>query len=301
MVTVIAITSILFFTLAIITFFSNKSKRTKWMSALFLIGFLFSITQLSQITHIIPSLFRKYIAFIHAFFFPYCLLMLSITVLNLPRINKYFKYLQIFSLISIFIFFIIDPSVNYIGNYAIYRKITSIKFFMSAFVWSTIYVISAITLLILSIFQEKNHTLKKDNIFTTLLFGPTSIIILIKAYLQPLISNEVHSKIFIILTLVIFIPLILIVFFTWGFYGIKFKIEKYSYETTKNSDLGTSIINHAIKNEIQKLAVCAEVIKINHDPKNLTMFKHHLQFYTASDRNDQPNPIHIHGSPSTTT
>ncbi len=264
-----SISAVIFFLFAILLYFSDRTERSKWLSALFFIGFLFAFTLLSQRINLLPFYFVQLIAFVHAFFFPYCLLMLSIVSLNNNTINKYKKYLHVISLIIIIIFFIIDPGFGKFGEYVLRNK-PDIPFFTALFIWVSIYTIFANILLILSIFNEQDFVIKKDNIITAILAIPGSLIILIFSYLQPIISTNVKSCDTAVSALIFIISLAFFFFFTWGFYGIKIRIENhYQANTQKTLNLSTSIINHTIKNELQKLAACSEMIRINKDPKNL--------------------------------
>ncbi len=232
------------------------------------LGFLYTLAYYLRVNQLLPIFSISIIMAFYSYIFPYCFLMLCFSVYDFaPKIRrKYYIYLS--SLVPILALFLIDPIGQTYANYLLYKK-TNYSIFIFIFSVAAAYILFGIILLLGNIIKGKNITKKKDNLKLAIIWIPTASCVLISGYFFPLISPVVICDIQLYISIFLLTAL-LILLSIYGFYGTKFKIEKYYYENTqKTVNLSTSIINHTIKNELQKLAACSEVIRTNKDPNNL--------------------------------
>jgi two-component system, sporulation sensor kinase B len=140
-------------------------------------------------------------------------------------------------------------------------------------IWAGLYITAGCIFYVLSIFKAgKNPDIKSNTVRLNIIFIPIMLVILLKDYLfvekiglaegtiifEKNISLTINSN---------FIDLWLLCLFffysiRYGILGLKLKIEKHRLEASMSSlSFGTTIINHTIKNEIQKLDYMLERAK----------------------------------------
>jgi two-component system, sporulation sensor kinase B len=130
--------------------------------------------------------------------------------------------------------------------------------------WSGLYILTGCFLYLFSIFKSQDQEEKRNTIRLSVLFIPILVVILLKDFLfieQVVLSEKelifirnidwTISSNFIDLWI---ITLLLFYSIRYGILGIKLSLEKHRFNTSMSTlSSGTTIINHAIKNEIQKM------------------------------------------------
>jgi signal transduction histidine kinase len=144
-------------------------------------------------------------------------------------------------------------------------------FFVIA-IWAGIYILLANILLISFIFKCRGNQ-KIEALITCLVITPGLFVSLYTDYFMGVLKNfSFFNYRRILIFCIVMVALILI--YRYGVLGIRLKFVKIGMDTSMNSAfLGVSIINHAIKNEIAKISMCADSIQLNNHTDNDTIFK----------------------------
>lgn len=140
-------------------------------------------------------------------------------------------------------------------------------------IWAGLYISAGCILYVLSVIKAKNQDVKSNTLRLNIIFIPIMLVIMLKDYLfVDQISLAVEAIIFeknigwTINSNFIDLWLLCLFFFysiRYGILGLKLKIEKHRLDASMISlSLGTTIINHTIKNEIQKLDYMLERAKM---------------------------------------
>lgn len=139
-------------------------------------------------------------------------------------------------------------------------------------IWSGLYIVCGCLLYLGSFFKSKSHVEKSNALRLNIIFLPIMVLIYLKDFLfvnsvtlaekeiifEQNINWQINSN-YIDLWL---ITLFFYYSFRYGILGIKLKFEKHRIDASMTSiTLGTTIINHTIKNEIQKIEYMLERAK----------------------------------------
>ncbi|WP_423800738.1 sensor histidine kinase [Neobacillus sp. SAB-20_R2A] len=131
-------------------------------------------------------------------------------------------------------------------------------------IWAVLYILTGCFLYLFSIFNAENQEQRRNTIRLCILFIPILSVILLKDFLfidQVILSEKdiifIKNTDWTINSNFIDLWLIILLFFysiRYGILGIKLRLEKHRLSATMSTlSSGTTIINHAIKNEIQKM------------------------------------------------
>ena len=152
--------------------------------------------------------------------------MLSLTTVNSPIGNELKKYIHILFFLAIITFYMFDPDIKNIGNYILYDRVVNLNYFIVLFVWATLHILIANTLFVISLFRDLDQKTKKENIITTILFVPISLIILGTGYLQTILTIDIYDRRTDALTLFFSLPMRVHHRFYLGFLRYQIKNRK---------------------------------------------------------------------------
>lgn len=126
--------------------------------------------------------------------------------------------------------------------------------------WAVPYIIAANFLVVYSYYQERNRRLKQQKLLTCLLFGPATILIEAVNFIFDIPNLDLwqYNAVMVPVTFCFFIILSI----RYGVVGVRLKLEQDQLASTiKSVTSGTLILNHAIKNELTKIAICTDNIQ----------------------------------------
>lgn len=245
---------------AAILFFNNfKHELTKWATFSIICGSFGGLAIIMGRT-VIPSLHKTilvslllrvtdFLVFVSQNGFHYGVLMFSIVYSEIftKKTKRELAYVLLVPVIFMFFVTTWNPSIKINYPYLL--------------VWILPYAICSIFLLLYSYFQERNRSKKKNRLVILIIILPTIV--------ANVILNNIAKALFprteVVQYLSIFIGysfLMFIVFmFINGVLGIKLGFQKQLLDhTIKAVTSGTAILNHTIKNEINKISDCMEKI-----------------------------------------
>lgn len=258
---------------AILYFFNRNDRYIKWISLFLFIGgggsyfalmhsfikpYLSSQGILSSLEFDILSI--SVVVFMSMFYFlvPYVFLMSSLALVQIETL-----FLRSILLIPSIILFIME-----------FRTISDGVNLKRLHIWAGIYIIIGCIFYVLSVFKAGPEAAKRNYLRLTIIFIPILLLIFMKDYLfidriilseKGIIFNQkvswTISSHFIDLWLII---LLLFYSIRNGILGIKVRIEKQKLDASMATlSFGTSIINHTIKNEVQKIDYMLERAKVH--------------------------------------
>lgn len=244
----------------------HKDAFTYWISSFFILGGFCTFTAFLNL-HLFPTIITlipvselfsdamRFIStllfFVYFHFLPYCFLMAAVHFS--PFIQHKTKTLLTFILLIPIIISAYNTKLFPIAEYELFAMRW----------WVASYFLLACLLLLAGYLKEQNLIMRKNRlrmivVFSVLLawtyateYGSRDKIIFSDSELS-VIANPywVYNNIFFTL----FISVIVYFALKYGFLGIKLRIEKQSFEQTmKALTQGTAILNHTLKNEIQKM------------------------------------------------
>ncbi|CAG7629761.1 sensor histidine kinase [Paenibacillus allorhizosphaerae] len=128
--------------------------------------------------------------------------------------------------------------------------------------WATPYIIAGIAMLIHSVLRERNSFLRRSRLLTTTAAAPTLFFALFTLYVLPAFFQMYelwrYNAWVIAFTLAVIIGSSL----RYGFMGLQISIQNQKLDYTLRAiTSGTSILNHAIKNDVGKIRLFGEKIK----------------------------------------
>lgn len=136
--------------------------------------------------------------------------------------------------------------------------------------WAAPYVLIANILLIHTYFRTHHPKMKQERLLTCIIATPSSLAGLLFGYVIVALGVLDAWKYQIWITLFLF-AVFFICTVTYGAVGVKLRFEKNRLDSTmKAISSGTLILNHTIKNEINKMAMCTDNMKAaesKFDPK----------------------------------
>lgn len=174
------------------------------------------------------------------------------------RLRSYFKWILLLPAAASFAF---DPAP---GDPIPYRYVT---------LWTGPYIITGIGLLLHAAVKERNTFLRKHRMLTTLAAAPTLFFALFTMYVLPAFFGIYEWWRYNAAVIGFTLAVILISSFRYGFMGLQISIRNQKLDYTLRAiTSGTSILNHAIKNDVGKIRLFSEKIKseaAQPDPKQL--------------------------------
>ncbi len=252
-------TALIFIVLAlcsigILTIISNpKSRSNLWLGIMALapglgvlvvfVSFLLSETiskTVSPLTIDCLFMFALYVT-------PYATLMFGITYSG--RLKNTLHYKLTGSLLFIPVLIMIAGTPFYLASHSLFHL----------YIWAIPYIMVANYLVILAYFREKIGRQRKHKLLTCILFIPATLVIEIYNIL-----NLPYHDIWKFNITAVISAFILFFFLSvrYGIMGVRVKLERNQLAgTIRSVTSGTLILNHAMKNELTKMAVCMENIK----------------------------------------
>ncbi len=211
------------------------------------------------------SLFFNGFLYTVSIYFPfYFILLYSISYSEIVKFKySYHKLLLkavlLIPSVSMYIFVPITPPVPKFSTNYIYLSI-----------WTIPYMLCTHALLIAAFIKEKHRLLKIERLVNMLFIIPIQIILICSEIIIPifkLIDND-FLHVGLAICLVLYFS-----FFTVrvSFFGVRIILQKNrSMYEKRMFDSSLSIFNHAVKNEISKISLCATFLKEHSYPKDNT-------------------------------
>ncbi len=240
--------------IGIVTIISNpKSRSNLWLGIMALapglgvlvvfVSFLLSET----ISKTVSPLTIDCLFMVALYVTPYATLMFGITYSG--RLKNPFHYKLTGSLLFIPVLIMIAGTPFYLASHS----------FFQLYIWAIPYILVANYLVISAYFREKIGRQRKHKVLTCILFIPATLVI----EMYNIINLPYHDIWKFNITAVIS-AFILFFFLSirYGIMGVRVKLERDQLAgTIRSVTSGTLILNHAMKNELTKMAVCMENIK----------------------------------------
>ncbi|WP_028548234.1 sensor histidine kinase [Paenibacillus sp. UNC451MF] len=128
--------------------------------------------------------------------------------------------------------------------------------------WTAPYILSGIVMLIHATVKERNTFLRKHRMLTTLAAAPTLFFALFTLYVLPTYFGLYEWWRYNAWVIGFTLAVILISSFRYGFMGLQISIQNQKLDYTLRAiTSGTTILNHAIKNDVGKIRLFSEKIK----------------------------------------
>jgi signal transduction histidine kinase len=184
---------------------------------------------------------------------PYIILWLGI--INFHRISQ--TYLKIKRLL---IYLLLVPCIAMLPFFGL-TPAKSPRFWIVA-LWAVPYICVGIFLLISSYMTEHNMKVRRDKLINCIILVPIALVILFTNYILIAagITDAWKYNSWLILFAVMALTFFLI---NYSALGVKLRIEKNHLENVMGAmSSGIAMLNHAIKNEIAKLAVCSHNARV---------------------------------------
>ncbi|MCX7922237.1 MAG: HAMP domain-containing histidine kinase [Clostridia bacterium] len=185
-------------------------------------------------------------------FGPYALLMFSLSysevfVNKSAALKTKVVYLLLLPVILMYIFFPISPSFK--------------PDFVPLSLWVTLYVLATDYLLVFSCIKAKDSKVRQQRTLTCIIVIPPIMCSLLTNYILRALGIQHlwrYNSFIIVLQFLAFVVFSI----KYGVMGIKLKVEKNRLDSTMRAmTSGTAILNHAIKNEVMKIIICADNLK----------------------------------------
>lgn len=191
------------------------------------------------------------------YFLPYCALMYAFSYTG--AFAKWKKYLMVALIIPVVFMYIFFPVKGLCqpGSKLFTNTMTVLL------LWLTPYLFGSVFLLLFSYIKAQNKWEKQDRLLMCILIIPCIFLVLIIECLYAFSRWDIDNVAKIGLACGVF-ELIAILFgiISYGIFGVKLQVEKNRLNGTLQSmTFGTAFLNHIIKNEILKVAMCTENIK----------------------------------------
>jgi signal transduction histidine kinase len=236
----------------------GKRESTRWASAFVFTSGLggLSVVLQENTQQVLAYYLSNFFSSISHFFAPYTLLMFSIhySALFSTLWKNRLRYLLLIPILMMYIIYPIFPKFE--PSYKILA------------IWVVPYILGANTLLLYSYLRE-NDKVKVQRLMTCILIIPGTLFAMMTNYVLRAFGVDHAWRYNSWLTIIIFVAFMVSIF-KYGVLGIRLKYEKLSRDSSmKAITSGTTILTHALKNELSKIAVCAENLEhhINNNQK----------------------------------
>jgi signal transduction histidine kinase len=259
---------------AILIYLNPKDEGIRWASMVAIFGSLggIGIVLEKNILPIVHGILLRPFLFINGLLFslshyvgPYTVIIFGIIYSGLFKFRLKQKFFLFLTLLI--------PVVYMFLTYPFYPKFTTS--YLALNFWVVPYITGGNIFLLCGYWKAPNPILKQQKLLALLLTAPPTMFAMYVNYICPLlgIANAFYYNL-------IFVVLLFILFITfaarYGVLGVKVKFEKHQIaDTMKAVASGTSLLNHAIKNELVKINLCAENLKavVGADPNGIEYLK----------------------------
>jgi signal transduction histidine kinase len=132
---------------------------------------------------------------------------------------------------------------------------------LSLAIWAVLYIILGNIILVRNYLKETNPKIKKERLTSCILLLPFTLLIALFSYILEIFGypNAFFYELYILPVFLIFYFILAI---KYGFFGIKIEFKTYSLDDTmKVMSVGTSFINHALKNKISLIDIALKCMK----------------------------------------
>lgn len=243
-----------------------KMESNRWYSAAaFVYGFMWSGLIVENNLHLPADLMRgidseSLVGFFYSvtyYFLPYCILMYTLSYTGtLAKWKNYFLVILIIPVVLMYIFFPVKGF--YRPNSRLFTSTLT-----TLLLWSAPYLACSVCLLLFSYFKAKNKFEKQDRLLICLSVIPCIFIILSIEILCAFYRLSIRSAVKASLVCGVFqLAVIHFGIITYGIFGVKLQVERSRLNGTMQSmSFGTAFINHILKNEVLKVAMCTENIR----------------------------------------
>lgn len=140
-------------------------------------------------------------------------------------------------------------------------KISSFEYRLFLIIWATPYFFITNFILIRSLLKEKVVFIKRQKLSTCVTISAATIYGYISCHLIPIFKIRISIQRDILATFALLI-IFVVLSSRYGIWGVKLKFERYDpFSSILTLSSGTLILTHTLKNEMNKVAMCAQNIK----------------------------------------
>ncbi|EPR11738.1 sensor histidine kinase [Ruminiclostridium papyrosolvens] len=205
----------------------------------------------------INRLFYRFLLSVSFNFAPFILLMFSISY------SGWFSTKHLVGKLYFKLFLLIPPIITIIF---FGLKISSYKYRIFLIIWATPYFFITNYILIRSLLKEKVVFIKRQKLSTCVTISAATIYGYISCHLIPILKIRISIQRDILATFALLI-IFVVLSSRYGIWGVKLNFERYDpFNSILTLSSGTLILTHTLKNEMNKVAMCAQNIKTI--PKN---------------------------------
>ncbi|WP_424768926.1 sensor histidine kinase [Paenibacillus sp. sgz302251] len=260
------------FTAAVIVFLNNRRSESNRWAACFLCSA--SIGGLTE--HLAAGGLSGAAAVLQFFNYtltPYAVLLFSIVYTGAVADRKARRNLKLWLLLPV------------LGMAAeAFLSSDRLLFFKLLLLWSAPYYLISCYLLVVSFWREQDLRLKRSRFITTIIIVPTLLAVLIFIYIAKVVSPDFEFFNYISFFIIYSLVIALLCTFVYGVLGVRLRFEHDPLESAmKAVSLGTTLLNHSIKNEIGKIAISTENLKSFLPDKNEQALQHMKIITNASE------------------
>lgn len=135
--------------------------------------------------------------------------------------------------------------------------------FLILSVWVVPYILFANFLLVYSTLKEKNKSIRQQRILTSILITPNTLFAMVVNYILKIFGINDFWR-FNIITISVTFIIFVIFSIRYGVMGVRLRFEKLRLDNTiRIITSGTAMLNHTIKNEIFKIGMCTNNVKMS--------------------------------------
>jgi signal transduction histidine kinase len=191
------------------------------------------------------------------YFLPYCSMMYAFSYTGV--LARWKNRMAMVLLIPIVFMYLVFPVTTFC-------RPDSKRFTMTMstlLLWLVPYLLGAAFLLLVSYLRAKNKWEKQDRMLICILSIPCIFLVIFIEFLYGFYKLNINNAAKISMACGVFeLTMILFGIISYGIFGVKLQVEKNRLSgTIQSMTFGTAFLNHIIKNEILKVAMCTENIK----------------------------------------
>ncbi|NIK76708.1 signal transduction histidine kinase [Paenibacillus castaneae] len=268
---------------AVIVLLNNPRHETNHWAAIFLasaaIGGLYELIYQSGYTTLAQT-----IQFINYTCTPYSVLIFSIVYAGASPLNiRKWRVLKLILLL---------PVAAMAAEACLTANLS--LFFFLLLLWSAPYFLISCYLLIYSFWREPEVKLRRNRFITAIIIVPTLLGVLMFIYVAKAFSPDFEFFDYISIFIIYSLAVALVCTFIYGVLGVRVRIEHDPLESTmKAVSMGTTLLNHTIKNEISKISISTENLR-RMFPESNEQTHQHMEIITNSSNHMLAMVTRIH-------